>query len=78
MTKKQLWNRLRKHRRRFKEARAAMHLAMYFETQQMLLFYSLQRCIRSPGFTDKGYLKRRVDQPLEYLNLGFSPESAWR
>lgn len=66
MTKKQLWNRLRRKRRKYNEDRMATALYMYFATLKL----RIQANIRTPGFTDKGYLKRRVDQPLEFIGGG--------
>lgn len=62
MTKKQLWNIKRKLRRRTHEDRVERAFFMYFSRLRL----HVSDNIRTPGFTDKGYLKRRVEQPLEY------------
>lgn len=62
MTKKHLWNQLRRLRRQTHEERMEQALFEYFDVRGLK---PLDNC-RTPGFTDKGYLKRRVIQPLEY------------
>lgn len=64
MMKKQQWNQLRRLRRKTHEDRMERALLNYFD----IFHWSVVKNTRTSGFTDKGYLKRRVEQPLEYTN----------